>query len=331
MRRRSFGLAAIACTVARTGWTQPSTAKKRVAVFVLVGTASSPAYIAFRRELENLGFAEGRNTEFVFRSAEGSADTDRFASIAAELVQLSPDVVFAPTTPCAVSVQKLSATIPIVFAVSADPIGAGLINSLSLPGRNATGLSGLNLELSSKWVEILRDLCPDLRKVAVLWAGTPSGFAAATLDAILRQTEDSARVLGIEPDTVRIATAEELDEAFGQFIRRGHRAAVMLPSVIYSANMQRIAQLSLTSRIATVGDNRRFVDFGGLASYGVDVEDQYRRAGRYVAKILNGAMPANLPVEQPTKFQLVVNSTTAKALGLVLPASVLARADEVIE
>ena len=284
---------------------------------------------AFRDQLRTLGYIEGRNLVFEYRSAEGHPE--RFPSLAEELVRTEPDVIVAPSTPAATAVQRLSRTIPIVFALAADPVGSGLAASLARPAGNATGLSIMNTELAGKRVELLKDVLPTLTQVAVLWAYPEGSPATETLQAIFRETETSARRLGVTLDVVKISEASELENAFATIGERGHQALVLLPTNVYGANISLIAELSLQRRLAAVGDTRQFAEVGGLISYGANWADQLRRAATYVDKIFKGMKPADLPIEQPTTFELVVNLKTAKELGLTIPPSILARADEVIE
>jgi putative ABC transport system substrate-binding protein len=285
---------------------------------------------AFREQLRTLGYVEGRNLVFEYRSAEGHPE--RFPSLAEELVRTEPDVIVAPSTPAATAVQRLSRTIPIVFALAADPVGSGLAASLARPAGNATGLSIMNTELAGKRVELLKDVLPTLTQVAVLWAAPEGSPGTETLQAIFRETETSARALGVTLDVVKISEASELENAFATIGKRRHQALVVLPGTsVYGANISLIAELSLQRRLAAVGDNREFAAAGGLIAYGANWADQLRRAATYVDKIFKGMKPADLPIEQPTRFELVINLNTAKTLGLTVPPAILARADEVIE
>jgi putative ABC transport system substrate-binding protein len=293
------------------------------------GQAAAVINQAFREQLRTLGYVEGRNLVFEFRSAEGNPE--RFPSLAEELVRMQPDVIVAPSTGAATALQRLSRTIPIVFALAADPVGSGLAVSLARPGGNATGLSTMNTELAAKRVELLKDALPTLTQVAVLWAAPEGSPGTGTLQAIFREMETSGRGLGVTLDVVKVSEGSELENAFATIGKRQHQALVVLPTPIYGANISRIAELSLQRRLAAVGDNRQFADVGGLMAYGANWSDQLRRAAAYVDKIFKGMKPADLPIEQPTRFELVVNLKTAQALGLTIPPSILARADEVIE
>ena len=239
-------------------------------------------------------------------------------------------MIVAPSTAAALAVRRVSSTIPIVFAFAADPVAAGLAASLARPGGNATGLSILNTELSSKRLELVKEILPTLTRVAVLWA-FPEDRPGPTFLAGMRETESGARRLGLTLDHIKIREASELERAFSTIASRHHQALIVLPTPVSNSNFGRIADLAVKTRLAGVAEGRQFADAGGLMAYGANYADQLRRAATYVDKILKGAKPGDLPVEQPTKFELVINLKTAKALGLTIPPSLLLRADQVIE
>jgi len=299
----------------------------RVGVLENGGSFSSQMYQGFREQLRMLGYVEGRTLVFEFRSAGGRPE--EIPSLAEEIIRANPDVIVAPSTAAARAVRRVSATIPIVFALAADPVAAGLAASLARPGGNATGLSIVNTELSGKRLEFVKEILPTLTRVAALWVirGNPD----PTFLAGMRETESGARTLGLTLDLIKIREASELERAFSTIASRHHQALIVLPTSVSSANIRRIADLAVKTRLVGVADNRQFADAGGLMSYGANYADQLRRAATYVDKILKGAKPADLPVEQPTKFELVVNLKTAKALGLTIPQALLLRADQVIE
>jgi len=309
---------------------QPVPGSFRIGVLTFAGSQTAPIWKVFSAELARLGYVEGRNLAIMFRSAEGRID-DRLPALAEEIVRTAPDLIFAVSTPAALALRQHTKTIPIVFTFVADPVGAGLVGSLTRPGGNATGLSVLNLELAGKRVEFLREILPGLKRVAVLWMAADVGLAIDTLSAIQRETESNARTLGIAPDLVKVAEVEQLDSAFAAMRASGHRAIVILPSLDASRNYRRLVELSTTHKLASIGDNRPFVEMGGLIAYGANFEEHMRNAAGYVARILAGARAADLPVQQPTKFDLIINAKTARALGLTIPPSMLGRADEVIE
>jgi putative ABC transport system substrate-binding protein len=301
----------------------------RVGVLELAGSFSSQGYQGFREQLRTLGYVEGRTLVFEFRSAEGRPEN--FPSLAEEIIRANPDVIVAPSTAAALAVRRVSPTIPIVFAVAADPVAAGLAASLARPGGNATGLSILNTELSSKRLDFVKEILPTLTRVAVLWALAEDPAAGGPLLAGMRETESGARRLGLTLDLIKIKEASELERAFSTIASRHHQALIVLPTPVSGANFGRIADLAAKTRLASIADSRRFADAGGLMAYGTNYADQLRRAATYVDKILKGANPGDLPVQQPTTFELVINLKTAKALGLTIPPSLLARADQVIE
>jgi putative ABC transport system substrate-binding protein len=310
---------------------QPQQAAKvyRIGVLATGGSFSAPLYMGLREELRALGYVQGGNTIFEFRSAEGRPE--RLPALAEDLVQTKPDVIVAPSTPAATAIQRFSRTIPVVFALAADPVGSGLAASLARPGGNATGLSIVNTELAGKRLELLKETLPTLSRVAVLWAVPDSAPAIETVRAIMRETESSARTLGLVLDLVKIEEASQLEGAFSTIHSRRHQALVVLPTPVFAANVTRIADLSVKARLAVVADGRQFADAGGLMAYGASYADQLRRAATYVDKILKGAKPGDLPIERPTKFELVINLKTAKTLGLTIPSMLLLRADHVIE
>jgi len=278
---------------------------------------------AFVQRLHQLGWIENRNVVIEYRWAEGRQE--RFAEIAAEFVQLKVDLIVAPTTPAVMAAKQATSLIPIVIATADDPVGTGLVASLARPGGNVTGLSNQLSETSPKRVELLREVVPGLRRLAILCnVGNPG----AVLD--MREFEATVRMFGLEALTFEIRRAEEIAPGFEALKGRADALYVAADPLV-NTNRVRINTLALAARLPTMHGVRDYVEAGGLMSYGPNVPDQYRRAADYVDKILRGAKPGDLPVEQPTKFDLIINLTTAKALGLTIPPSVLARADEVIE
>jgi putative ABC transport system substrate-binding protein len=285
-------------------------------------SAESQRVTAFVRRLRELGWAEGRTIAIDYRWAEGRGE--RYADIAAEFVGLKVDVIVTQGT-AMLAAKKATAVIPIVFAVANDPVGSGLVASLSRPGANVTGLSLLQVDLAGKRLELLREVRPGLRELAVM---VNVGFPGATQE--IQEVQAAARKLGLDAITLEIRRAEDIAPAFDS-INSGVEALYIVGGPLLTNNRIRINTLALGGRLMTVYGNREYVEAGGLMSYGPSFADMYRRAADYVDKILRGAKPGDLPVEQPTKFDFVINLTTAKALGLPVPASVLARADEVIE
>jgi len=278
---------------------------------------------AFVQRLRELGWIEGRNLTIEYRWAEGSAD--RAAELAAEFVRRKVDVIVTYANPMVVATKQATSVIPIVFAAAADPVGTGLVAGLARPGGNVTGLSAQNTDLAGKHLELLRDLIPGLRRLAIM-ANVDN--SASVLE--MREVQAAARTIGLEVATLEIRRGEDIAPAFEGLKGRADALYVCVDTVLFS-NRISVNTLALSARLPTIFLNREYVEAGGLMSYGPSFPDLFRRAGGYVDKILHGAKPGNIPVEQPTKFALTINLTTAKALGLKIPPTLLARADEVIE
>jgi putative ABC transport system substrate-binding protein len=282
---------------------------------------------AFLRGLRDLGYVEGRNLVIEYRNAEGKLE--RFPALAAELVALKVDVIVAPSTPAALAAKQATRTIPIVFASVVDPVTTGLVTSLARPGGNVTGLSFLSPELVGKCLELLKQAVPGVSRVAALWQ--PGGLPERTEKDFLKEAEVAARALGVRLQFVEARGPADVDRAFSDMTRARAGALTVLPYSMFLNERRRLVDLAAKNRLPAVYGGREFVDAGGLMAYGPDLADSWRRAATYVDKILKGAKPANLPIEQPTKFELVINLKTAKALGLTIPPSLLGRADEVIQ
>jgi putative ABC transport system substrate-binding protein len=305
-----------AAKIARIGW------------LATINLAASPHLPeAFRQGLRDLGYVEGRNVVIEYRSAEGKLEG--LPTLAAELVALKVDVILAPTILAAVAAKQTTWTLPIVFDAAADPVGSGLVTSLARPGGNVTGLSILAPELVGKCLELLKQADPGVSRVAVLWQ--PGGLGERTEKDQLKEAEVAARALGVRLQFVEARGPADFDRAFSDMTRARAGALTVLLSPMLFNERRRLADLAAKNRLPAVYQLREFVDAGGLMAYGANVVDLYRRAATYVDKILKGAKPADLPVEQPSKFELVINLKTAKALGLTIPQSVLGRADEVIQ
>src|SRR5215468_651207 len=277
----------------------------------------------FLQRLRQLGWIENRNVAIEYRWAEGRSE--RFAEIAAEFVQLKVDLIVASTTPAAIAAKQATATIPIVFATVNDPVSTGVVASLARPGGNLTGLSNQLGDTASKRLELLREIVPGLRRLGI-WANV--GNPGTVLE--MGEVQAAARTLALEVVTLEIRRAEDIGPAFEGAKDRAD-ALYIAADPLANSNRVRNNTLALAARLPTMQGIREYVEAGGLMSYGPNLADGYRRAGDYVDKILHGAKPGDIPVEQPTKFDLVLNLTTAKALGPEVPPSLLARADEVIE
>ena len=281
----------------------------------------------FRQGLRDFGYVEGRSVVLEFRNAEGKRE--RFPMLAAELVALKVDVIVATGTPAALAAKQATATIPIVFLAVSDPIESGLVTSLARPGGNVTGLSNVAPQLVGKGLELLKQTVPGVSRVAVLWEPGATGERADR--ATLAEAEVAGRVLGVQLQFVEVRGPADFDRAFSDMTKRRAGALTVFPGAMLFGERKQLTELAAKNRLATVYPWREYVDAGGLMSYGPDLAHLFRRAATYVDKILKGAQPADLPVEQPTKFEFVINLKTAKALGLTIPQSVLARADHVIQ
>ncbi len=282
---------------------------------------------AFRQGLHDLGYVEGRNVVIEYRDAEGKPE--RFPALAAELVALKVDVIVAPTTLAAVAATQATRTLPIVFATAGDPVTSGLVTSLARPGGNVTGLSILAPELVGKRLELLTQAVPGVSWVAVLWQ--PGSMGERMDKDMLKEADVAARALGVRLHFVEARGPADFDRAFSDMTRARAGALTVLGSTMFSNERRRLVDLAAKNRLPAVYTSREFVDAGGLMAYGPNLADRYRRAATYVDRILKGTNPGDLPVEQPTIFELVINLKAAKALGLTIPQSVLARADEVIQ
>jgi putative ABC transport system substrate-binding protein len=304
-----------AAKVARIGYLSPNL------------TANPHLQEAFRQGLRGLGYVEGGNVVIEYRDAEGKPE--RLPALAAELVALKVDVIVAGGTPQALVAKQATRTLPIVFAALADPVASGVVTSLAQPGGNVTGTSLLAPELVGKRLEQLKQAVPGVSRVAVLWQ--PGGLGERTNKDMLQGTEVAARALGMRLQFVEARGPENFDRAFSDMTRARAGALTVLPSNMFITERRRLVDLAAKNRLPAVYGLREFVDAGGLVSYGANPADSFRRSATYVDKILKGAKPGDLPVEQPTKFELVINLKIAKALGLTIPPSLLARADEVIQ
>lgn len=291
------------------------------------GSIDVPAAAGFYQGLRELGYTEGLNIAIERRY--GDWKTDRFPQLAADLVGLKVDVIVVMSTTPARAAKQATSTIPIVVGGMADPVGDELIFSLSRPGGNITGNTFLGPELIAKRFGLLKDAFSGVSRVAALWH--PSAYGKRTMEAMLRETESAALASGLQLQLVPALGPDDLDSAFIAMTREHADAVIVLPSPMLYGEHKRIVELAAKGRLPTMYAAREFVEDGGLMSYGVSLPDLFRRAATYVDKILKGASPADLPVEQPTKLELVINLRTAKALGLSLPATLLAQADEVIE
>jgi len=284
----------------------------------------SPEVDAFRQGLRDLGYSEGQNITIEYRFAGGRVG--QLAELAAELVGLKPDVIVTPTTPASVAAKQATSTIPIVIAGVADAVGAGLVANFARPGGNITGLTSISAELGGKRLELLRGVAPNCSRVAVL-----HNPADRSNVLVVKQLQEAAPALGLTLQTLEVREPGEFEGAFAAMTRERADALFGAAGVLTYEHRNAVVDLAAKSRIPAMWGHRQFVDVGGLMSYAVNFYDQCRQAATYVDQILKGAKPGDLPVQQPTKFEFIINLKTAKTLGLEFPPMLLALADEVIE
>ena len=297
----------------------------RVGVLEVASAASNTTNLAaLRQGLRELGYTDGKNFVIEYRSVDGLPD--RFPELAEELVRLKVDVILTRGTPAALAAKRATATIPIVMASSGDPLATGLVASLAHPGGNVTGLSALATEIEGKQLELVRGIVPKIKRIGFLF-----NMSNPVRQAEWKEAEPLARSTGLQPYLIDLRKAGDLDAMLDAAMRQRIGALIVGVDAVTQANRGQIAQTLIKRRLPSMSREREFVEAGGLMSYGVHYPDLYRRAGVYVGKIFKGATPADLPVEQPTKLELVINLKTTKALGLTIPPSLLQRADQVIE
>jgi putative ABC transport system substrate-binding protein len=317
----AFGASALAVPLATLAQQPPKI--RRVGIFQ-PGAPPEPLMEAIREGLRELGYIEGRNIAYEIRWAEGKLD--RLDGLAAELVAAKVDLITTFSTPLAIAARRATSTIPIVFTGVGDPVGAGVVPSLAHPGGNATGLSTLATELSAKRLEILHEIVPGASRLAMLWNDTNPSM---TLRA--RETQEAASKLGLTIQSLGVHDLVEFEAAFTAIRSSRSSALLTLADPFTRAHRQRIVEFAANSRLAAIYELREFVESGGLISYGPSLVAMQRRSAIYIDKILKGAKPGDLPVEQPTVFELIINMKTANALGIKIPNSILVRADRVIE
>jgi putative ABC transport system substrate-binding protein len=329
IRRREFiftlGGAAAAWPLAARA--QQSERVRRVGVlvpFTETNTEAQSHIAEFKRELQKLGWSEGRNV--IVESRFGGGDSERVRTHAAELLRMTPDVMLAETTQAMLELQQTTRTVPIVFVNVADPVEAGFVSNLARPEGNITGFANIDIATTGKWLELLREITPGLSQVLVIF--DPKNPITPRR---MRAIETAAQSLSIQLTRAAIHDVGDIEHAIKTFARESNGSLVALASPFMDDHRAIISASAMQHRLPAVYAWRFYVTSGGLMSYGTDVIDQYRRAASYVDRILRGAKPSDLPVQLPTKFQLVINLKTAKALGLTVPLSLLGRADEVIE
>jgi len=323
MRRRDFiALLGTMASLPLTARAQDSSKRQRIAVLSGVARKVNSPIVAFERGLRELGYVDGQNIDIEYRYADGKLD--QFPVLAGELIAHSPNVIFAAVTPAAVAARALTQTIPIVCPLLADPIGFGLVESESRPGRNVTGVLFRTEGLTGKQVELAQQLIPGLAKVGYI-VNVASGVI---IDR--QELEETCRKMGIKAVPAEVRAPDDLDRAYHAIANERVEAIIVLVDGMFFQERERMAALAAEARLPAIYGFRTHVDAGGLVSYGVNLDENFYRCATYVAKILRGAKPGDLPVEFPTKLELIVNNTAARALGLTIPPAVLVRADEVI-
>jgi putative tryptophan/tyrosine transport system substrate-binding protein len=323
--RRRFLLISLAGALAAPLAAEAQQASKMSRIGFLSPLAGpSPPTEAFLQGLRDLGYVEGQSIVIEYRWAGRSFDQAQ--KQASELVNLKVDVIFAPAPPSTQAAKEATRTIPIVFAVSGDPVAEGLVASLGQPGGNITGLTSIGSDVIGKQMEMLRDVVPKLTRVAVL--ENPNNHAHPRM---VRQAEEAVRVMGLQLQILKARNPAEIEGAFGAVANQRATGVIVLRDSLFFDKRTHIESLAGRGRLPTVAGYREGAEAGALIAYGASLADSYRRAAIFVDRILKGAKPGDLPIEQPTKFELVINLKTAKALGLTIPPSLLARADQVIE
>jgi len=326
MNRRAFvaGLGAV-LAAALTVEAQVTGKVYRIGMLEVVPAALNATNLAaFRQGFRELGYVEGQNVVIEYRSADGRAE--RFPDLARELVRLKVDLIVTRGTPAALAAKHATATIPIVMAASGDPVGTGIAASLAHPGGNVTGLSAVATEIQGKLLQVLRELVPQIARVAFLF-----NMSNPVAQTQWKEAEPAARLVRLQPQLLDVRTPRDLEPALDAAVRQHSGAVIVSIDALTQANARQIVEAVATRRLPAISREREFVDAGGLMSYGIPYADSDRRATVYVDKIFRGAKPADLPIEQPTRFELVINIKTAKTLGLTVPPSLLLRADRVIE
>ncbi|WP_027522988.1 ABC transporter substrate-binding protein [Bradyrhizobium sp. Ec3.3] len=329
MKRRDF----ITVLAGAAIWPRAAEAQKKIprVAFLTTGSLEMPetraGLNAFYQGLREHGYIDGQNIIVEVRAA--NSKVERYPALASELVGLNIDLIVATNSLSARAVQRVTTTIPIVVPVMGDPVGDGLVASLARPGGNITGLTFLGPQLVPKRLALLKEALPAISQIAILWH--PGAYGERTMTDMMKEAEEAARTLGVQLRRVAVHGPDEFPRAFSSIAGEHAEALLVFPSPMLYTERRRVVDLATEHRLPIMAMGKEFVQLGGLMSYGADINDFNRRCATYVDKILKGAKPADLPVEQPTKFDLFINLKTAKALGLEIPASLLARADEVIE
>jgi putative ABC transport system substrate-binding protein len=334
MRRRDLmtllGGAGASCVSWRLARAQQSGGMRRIGVLMTFSDSDALAQgwlAAFRMGLDEWDWRDGRNVQIEYRWAAG--DADRLRAFAKELVARPPDVIFAVTTPTVAALLRETRTLPIVFAQVSDPLGSGFVASLARPGGNVTGFTNINIESSigGKWLQLVKQIAPAVRRVAMIYNPSTSPFSGY----YLRPFEAAGPAYGVQTSAAAVDSDVDIENALGALAREPGGGFVVLPDTFTGMHRDQIVSLAARYHLPAVYPFRWFAEIGGLLSYGIDSHDMFRRAASYVDRILRGAKPADLPVQAPTKYELLINLKAAKALGLEVPPTLLATADEVIE
>ena len=325
-RKLLFAVVAGVLAAPLASFAQQQPAKvRRIAYLSGSSLAANAEYLeAFRKGLREFGYVDGQNFSIAYRASDGSEA--RLPGLAAELVRLGAEVIVTGGPQATLAAKKASATIPVVMTNDTDPVGAGLVASLARPGGNVTGLTNISSEVSSKRLELLKEVVPGLSRLAVFGNDAIPGNAQA-----VKGMELAARRMGLRLQYLGLQSLDDIENAFKTVTRERSQALVVFQNFVISIHRARFLELVARSRLPMIYGNQQLADAGGLMYFGPSFSEQYRRAATYVDKILKGAKPADLPVEQPTNFELVINMRTAKALGIKIPDSILVRADKVIE
>jgi putative ABC transport system substrate-binding protein len=303
---------------------QQSKAPNKLGWLGIRPAASDPGPKEFGREFRTLGYVDGKNILFEYRSADDKLE--RLPALADELVRLKVDVLLAGTTPAAVAAKNATRTIPIVFYGGFDPVALGLVDSLARPGGNVTGFTAIAVALAGKRLELLKEITPKLSRIAVLWDPQNPGSAQQW-----KESQLPARELGLQLHSIEVSSVDKFEAAFKEATKARSAAIAVMASPFFYSNQKQLADLAIKSQLPAIFPREEFVAAGGLMSYGSDRTESFKRIAVFVDKILKGTKPADIPVEQPTKFELVINLRTAKQIGVTIPPNVLARADKVIK
>jgi ABC-type uncharacterized transport system substrate-binding protein len=316
-----LGLSALLFALCPSAVAQQSGKVHRIGL-LFFGSRNQPHLAAFKEGLHDLGYVEGKNLAFEYRYAEGNVH--HLPDLATELIRVNVDVIVTTSNEGGLAARQVTKTIPIVLT-TADPIGAGLAASLAKPGGNVTGLSVLLPELSGKRLELLKEAFPNIKRVGMLWnPAQPTGMSA------IKETETAAQAYSLQLHSLEIRTTEDIESAVAEVSKMRPSTLVVILDLLTTRNSKRIVELAAKHRLPGMYPTRQFAEEGGLMAYGPTIGDLYRRAATYVDKILKGAKPADLPIEQPTKFEFIINVKAGKQIGLTIPPNVLARADKVI-